>query len=38
MRCAWAALHPTRDMNFIANTVSGFVLAASVLRPFGKTN
>ena len=31
------SLHPTRDMNFIANTVSGFVLAAECSEAVGKT-
>jgi dTDP-glucose 4,6-dehydratase len=30
-------LHPTRDMNFVANTVSGFVLAAESPEAVGKT-
>lgn len=31
------SLHPTRDMNFVANTVSGFVLAAERPEAVGKT-
>lgn len=30
-------LHPTRDMNFVANTVAGFVLAAESPEAIGKT-
>lgn len=30
-------LHPTRDLNYVANTVDGFVLAASQDRAVGKT-
>jgi len=30
-------IHPTRDLNFVANTAEGFILAASVPSAIGKT-
>lgn len=31
------SLHPTRDLNFVANTVDGFILAASTPKAVGQT-